>query len=122
MSPVSAIGGAFFRAEDPAALASWYARAFGLSFGDEGGTAAVLPDVGGAYSVFALFPADSAYLGDPSRQQAMVNLRTEDLDELLAHLDSEGIAHDVAEDSEYGRFAWTTDPEGNRVELWQPAK
>jgi len=120
MAPVNAIGGVFFRALDPAALASWYARAFGLPF-DDGGTYAVLPAVGDASAVLAIFPAESGYLGDPRRQQAMVNLRTDDLGELLARLDHEGIAHEEAQDTEHGRFAWTTDPEGNRAELWQPA-
>ena len=95
MAPVNAIGGVFFRALDPAALASWYARAFGLPF-DDGGTYAVLPAVGDASAVLAIFPAESGYLGDPRRQQAMVNLRTDDLGELLARLDHEGIAHEEA--------------------------
>lgn len=121
MARVVGLGGAFVRAADPVALAAWYRDALGVDVGDEGSTMAVLPDAGGGYAVLAFFPADSDYIGDPARQQAMVNLRVDDLDGVLARLDGLGVAHDAPEDSEYGRFAWVVDPEGRRVELWQPA-
>jgi catechol 2,3-dioxygenase-like lactoylglutathione lyase family enzyme len=120
MSRVTGLGGHFLRARDPQALAAWYSRSLGLSFDEEQGLAAVLPDIGGAYSVFALFPSDSEYIGDPATQQAMVNLRVDDLGGLFARLDELGVAHEPVQDTEFGRFGWVTDPEGNRIELWQP--
>jgi predicted enzyme related to lactoylglutathione lyase len=119
MARVTAIGGVFFRAKDPVALAAWYHEAFGLDFdGDE--PAAVLPDAGADYAVFAFFPADSTYIGDPGTQGAMANLRVDDLDGVLARLDELGVAHEAASDSEFGRFCWLVDPEGRRLELWEP--
>lgn len=120
MARVVAIGGVFVRAADPAALAAWYADALGVDFAD-GAAMAVLPDTGSGYAVLSFFARDSDYLGDPGRQQAMVNLRVDDLDGVLARLDGHGVAHDPIEEGEYGRFAWLVDPEGRRVELWQPA-
>ena len=120
MARVIAIGGVFLRSKDPAALAAWYHEALGIDF--EGGQpAAVLPDTGSDYSVFALFPADSDYIGQPGRQDAMANLRVDDLSGLLAHLDELQIAHDEPNDTEYGRFCWLVDPEGRRLELWEPS-
>lgn len=71
-------------------------------------------------TVFAHFPADTRYFGG-GEQQAMVNFRVDDLDALLASLEAAGVRIDPKrEDYPYGRFAWIWDPEGNRVELWQP--
>jgi predicted enzyme related to lactoylglutathione lyase len=120
MAQVTGVGGVFIRAKAPEELAAWYERALGVPFGADGGTSAVLPDTGAAYAVLAFFPNDSDYLGDPKRQTAMVNLRVDDIDAVCARLDELGIDHDAVEDSEYGRFGWVVDPEGNRVELWQP--
>jgi predicted enzyme related to lactoylglutathione lyase len=72
-------------------------------------------------TVFAHFARDTAYFGD-GEQACMVNFRVDDLDELLAQLTAAGVRIDPKrDDHEYGRFAWIWDPEGNRVELWQPA-
>ena len=71
-------------------------------------------------TVFAHFPLNTKYFGD-GMQQAMVNFRVDDLDELLKQLAAGGVRIDPKrEDASYGRFAWIWDPEGNRVELWQP--
>jgi predicted enzyme related to lactoylglutathione lyase len=71
-------------------------------------------------TIFSTFPQDTAYFGDGG-QQFMVNFRVDDLDELLAQLAAAGVRIDShRDDQEYGRFAWIWDPEGNRVELWQP--
>ena len=121
MTGVTALGGVFIRATDPEALAAWYQETLGLTFEGASEKSAVLPDTGSAYAVVALFPRDSSYLGDPNRQQAMINLRVDDLAAVYARLDTLGVAHDAIEDSEYGRFGWITDLEENRVELWQPA-
>jgi predicted enzyme related to lactoylglutathione lyase len=72
-------------------------------------------------TVFAHFPLDTGYFGD-GEQKAMVNFRVDDLDGLLVQLAAAGVRVDPKrEDLSYGRFAWIWDPEGNRVELWQPA-
>jgi predicted enzyme related to lactoylglutathione lyase len=73
-------------------------------------------------TVWSLFPADSAYFG-AGTQTAMVNYRVDDLDALLDQLRAADVPIDPKREDygDYGRFAWITDPEGNRVELWQPA-
>ena len=73
-------------------------------------------------TTWSTFPADTKYFG-PGRpaQAAMVNYRVDDLDALLAQLAAAGVTIDPKrDDASYGRFAWITDPEGNRLELWQP--
>jgi len=69
--------------------------------------------------VFALFKQDNAYF--PPAQKAMINLQVDDLDGVLDRLISEGVTVDEKRESyDFGKFGWVTDPEGNRVELWQP--
>ncbi len=75
-------------------------------------------------TTWSLFPEDTTYFGNGNEkgpQQAMVNYRVDDLDALLTQLAAAGVTIDPKrEDADYGRFAWITDPEGNRIELWQP--
>ena len=117
MERVLGIGGYFIRAADPEALSAWYREALGLDIDDNG---LWYPDAGP--TVFAAFAAESDYLG-PRTQQTMLNFRVRDLDAMLAQLRSRGA--EVADETEdmdgVGRFAWLCDPEGNRIELWQPA-
>ena|SRR5947209_7573514 len=114
MQRVTGIGGVFLRARDPAALAAWYGEHLGMDI--ESWNGAVLPLPGEA--VWAAFPEDTTYFGRPD-QQAMVNYCVADLDAMVAQLRTAGIAVDDPQDSENGRFAWATDPEGNRFELYQ---
>ncbi|WP_408590365.1 VOC family protein [Novosphingobium sp.] len=108
---VQGIGGYFFRANDPEALAAWYAEhlGMGLEWEQQAGPTVIQP-----------FPADSAYF--PLARQAMLNLRVDDLPGMIAKLEASGIA--VARnpdwDGDYGSFARITDPEGNPIELWEP--
>ena len=112
---------AFLKATDPKALSAWYAQHFGIPKGDDTSLIFDGPDAAGM-TVFAHFPSDTAYFG-AGPQQAMVNLRVDNLDEMLAQLGAAGVAVDPKrEDYPYGRFAWVIDPEGNRVELWEPPK
>lgn len=116
MAKVVGIGGVFLKAQDHKALAQWYGTHLGVPQGGifEG------PESNGT-TVFSHFPADTKYFGD-GPQHAMVNFRVDDMDGLLAQLAAAGVRIDPKrEDHEYGRFAWIWDPEGNRVELWQPA-
>ena len=79
------------------------------------------PQAGSGMTVWSAFPADTKYF-DPSPAPFMVNLRVADLDALLAQLSSDGVRIDPKrEDYDYGRFAWIYDPEGNKIELWQPS-
>ena len=119
MAKAVGIGGVFLKARDPQALALWYATHFGIPSQEGGSLAFDGPDSAGM-TVFAHFPLDTRYFGEGS-QQVMVNFRVDDLDGLLEHLAEAGVRIDPKrEDYSYGRFAWVWDPEGNRVELWQP--
>ena len=122
---VTGIGGIFFKAKDPKALARWYREHLGLQID---GLVALFswrtgkPPGGRGHTVWSIFPAETAYFGKGG-SSFMINYRVKDLDGLLAVLRREGIDIDPkVEDTEYGRFGWITDPEGNRIELWQPPK
>jgi len=112
---VTGIGGYFVRAADPSSLAAWYRDCLGL---DADG---VWQQEAGA-TAFATFDSGTDYFGRPD-QQTMLNFRVRDLDAMLAQLRAQGA--DVAEETQemegIGRFGWVTDPEGRRIELWQPA-
>lgn len=119
MAKAVGVGGVFLKARDPQALSAWYAAHLGIPAQDGGSLAFDGPESTGM-TVFAHFPQDTRYFGG-GEQQAMVNFRVDDLDELLAELEAAGARIDPKrEDYAYGRFAWIWDPEGNRVELWQP--
>lgn len=118
MAKAVGVGGVFLRAQNPKALSAWYAAHLGIK-ADEGGSLNFDGPESAGMTVFAHFPQDTAYFGD-SGQQAMVNFRVDDLDQLLADLAAAGVRIDPhREDASYGRFAWIWDLEGNRVELWQ---
>lgn len=124
MARVTGIGGVFLRAKDPEALAKWYAEYLGVMLAPHGGVMFAWADevpAGTGMTVWNLFPEDTEYFG-AGAQQAMVNYRVDDLDGLLRKLVAAGAAVDPKrEEYSYGRFAWVTDPEGNRLELWQPS-
>ena len=114
---VTGIGGYFFRANDPEGLRKWYIKHLGVGSEPYG-----VRETGGGTCVFAPFPADTDYL--PEGKQCMINLRVDDLDALCGRLSGAGI--EVITKSEWdmpgvGRFARIHDPEGNAIELWQPA-
>jgi predicted enzyme related to lactoylglutathione lyase len=119
MGKVLGVGGFFFRANDPEALAQWYQRWLELPV--EGTAATFMPSPAPAQgiSVWSTFPADTEYFG-AGGQSAMANLIVDDLEAVLAQV-REGGAEVVGEvmDEPYGKFGWFIDPEGNRVELWQ---
>jgi len=122
---VIGIGGVFVRSHDPLALAAWYAKHLGVPTQKYGGATfhwlECATDECPGSTTWAAFPIDTKYFGS-SVQQAMINFRVDDLDGLLASLRAAGIrVIDEVEDSEYGRFGWCVDCDGNRVELWQPA-
>jgi glyoxylase I family protein len=120
MEKVAGIGGLFFRAHDPKALGAWYQQHLGISLTptSEGGT--VWQQEAGP-TAFTPFPETTKYFGDPNKAW-MVNFRVHDLDKMVAQLRAAGI--EVKDPESYpgiGRFARLHDPEGNPIELWQPA-
>jgi predicted enzyme related to lactoylglutathione lyase len=107
---VTGIGGIFFKARDPQALQAWYERHLGIDVQSWGGAALPAAET----TIWSIGPADG---GAPFT----INYRVADLHALLAALREEGCeVLDEVGDSEYGTFGWVIDPEGNRVELWQP--
>ena len=120
MEKVSGIGGVFFRASDPAALAEWYETHLGVTKTPDNYDDPVWEQAAGP-TVFAPFPRDTDYFGSAA-QQAMINFRVTDLDAMVAQLAAAGIDVEVSPETyPNGRFAHLNDPEGNRIELWQPA-
>ena len=117
MEHVLGIGGYFIRSSDPAALSAWYRDCLGLDTDDNG----VWLQAAGP-TVFAAFDSDTDYFGS-REQQTMLNFRVRDLDAMLAQLRAAGanVAPEAQEMEGVGRFGYVTDPEGNRIELWQPA-
>jgi predicted enzyme related to lactoylglutathione lyase len=124
MKRVSGIGGVFFKSKDPKALGEWYAKHLGLAVEPWGGVAFRWAGddnpQGIGTTIWSPFAADTEYFA-PGSASFMVNYRVDDLHGLLALLRSEGCqVEDKVEESEYGKFGWVIDPEGNKLELWQP--
>src|SRR5256885_9737912 len=122
---ITGLGGIFFKAKDPKAMAEWYGRHLGMDiensmvlFSWRGGKEGKVE----GHTVWSIFPGDTKYFGEDGAS-FMINYRVKDLDGLLASLRREGVAvNRKVEDTPYGRFGWITDPEGNRIELWEPSK
>jgi predicted enzyme related to lactoylglutathione lyase len=111
------LGGVFVRAPDPEGLKRWYAEV--LDVPREDGMIVFRPD-DGKLILLGVFEDDSDYFPEP--QQAMLNLRVDDLEAALERVrEGGGDVQDRRDDSELGRFGWFDDPQGNRVELWEPA-
>jgi predicted enzyme related to lactoylglutathione lyase len=123
MAKVTGLGGVFFRCADPAAMKAWYrehlgieSESWGYAFGwrerDE-------PQQQG-YTVWSPFPESTEYFA-PSAKQFMVNYRVDDLETLLPRLEAAGVQIvGTIQEEENGKFAWIIDPEGNKLELWEP--
>ena len=124
MKRVTGIGGIFFKAKDAPALQAWYKRHLGIDVQEWGGAAFTWTDAEGkpfaGTTAWNIAPAHSGQFA-PSTATFMVNYRVEDLHALVKALREEGCnVLEKIDDSEYGKFAWVIDPEGNKVELWQP--
>ena len=120
MAKAVGVGGIFLKARDPEKLSAWYAKHLGIPSEGGGGSLAFDGPESMGMTILAHFPESTKYFGEGA-QQAMVNFRVDDLDALIEQLGAAGVRIDPKrEDHEYGRFAWIWDPEGNRVELWQP--
>jgi predicted enzyme related to lactoylglutathione lyase len=124
MNRVTGIGGIFFKAKDPEALRAWYKLHLGIDVQDWGGAAFHWADAAGepvsGSTAWSIMPAESDSFA-PSTACFMVNYRVADLHGLLKALREEGCnVLDTFDDSEYGKFGWVIDPEGNKIELWEP--
>jgi predicted enzyme related to lactoylglutathione lyase len=121
---VTGIGGIFFKAKDAPALRDWYKRHLGIDVQVWGGASFDWTDADGlptaGTTAWCINPQASDQFA-PSAASFMVNYRVDDLDGLIKMLREEGckLVGDVS-DSEYGKFGWVMDPEGNKIELWQP--
>ncbi|TAE25395.1 MAG: VOC family protein [Candidatus Kapaibacterium sp.] len=123
MKRVTGIGGVFFKAENPAELKNWYEKHLDIPQSDYGTTFEWREDANPekrGTTAWSPFKADSKYFA-PSQKEWMINYRVENLVELLNVLQTEGvqIVGDM-EEYDYGKFAWILDPEGNKIELWEP--
>lgn len=122
MARVIGIGGVFFKSRDPKALGRWYADVLGIEMMDWGG-AVLSPDAmaaqPGAATVFSPFAQDTKYF-EPSSKDFMVNFVVDDLDAMIARCREHGVEVKLHDETEQGRFAHVMDPEGTKIELWQP--
>lgn len=124
MARVTGVGGVFFKSTgDRGALAAWYARHLGMTLESFGGAVLKWPDDkadDGGLTVWHVADAGSTWFS-PSDSSFMINYRVDHLDELLAQLRAAGVdAVGGPESHENGKFAWIMDPDGNKIELWEP--
>ena len=120
MARALGVGGVFFKSRDPKALGEWYKRWLGVEF--DGNSAAFMPATmpAAGMTVWAPFDAATKYF-DPAQKDLMINLIVDDLDGALAQVKEGGatIVGDI-QGADYGSFGWFMDPDGNKVELWEP--
>ena len=122
MAKVLGIGGVFFKAQNSKVLGEWYQTHLGIELDPSFGGSHFLPEQlpQGSYSVWAPFKTDTSYF-EPSDQGYMINLIVDDLEACLGQVQSGGgKIVGTPEEYPFGRFGWFIDPEGNKVELWQP--
>jgi predicted enzyme related to lactoylglutathione lyase len=123
MAKVLGIGGLFYKSVDPAAMQEWYGRVLGLAFESWGGivfTPQAAAAHSGAATVFSPFNADTDYFS-PSNKDYMFNLMVDDLDGILARCAEHGVEPiKIMRDELNGHFAHIMDPEGRKIELWEP--
>jgi predicted enzyme related to lactoylglutathione lyase len=125
MERVTGFGGLFFKAENPEALYAWYEKHLGIKRNPHGAVEFIWGESNDkakdGKTVWAIFPKATTYF-QPSRADFMMNFRVADLDGLLKALKEEGVEIEPhRENYDFGRFAWIMDPEGNRIELWEPS-
>ncbi len=124
MKRVTGIGGIFFKTQNPDQMKAWYQEHLGIQPGSDGYVAFRWRETDDpereGYTAWSLFRDDTSYF-DPSPAPFMINYRVADLHGLLDQLRKEGVeVIDKVEEYEFGRFGWIIDPEGNKIELWEP--
>lgn len=124
MKKVTGIGGIFFKSKDPKAVTEWYAKHLGLQTNPYGATFEWFEEPDStkkATTQWAPFSEDTKYF-DPSTSDFMINYRVDNLETLVEELKKEGVTFvDSIESYDYGKFIHLLDPEGNKIELWEPA-
>ena len=125
MKRVSGIGGIFFKSKDPEKLKSWYAKHLGIESGEYGGgfhwRESDNPEKEG-FTAWSIFDGETTYF-EPSKREYMFNYRVENLEKLLGLLKEEGVeVLPQVETYSYGKFGWIIDPEGRKIELWEPGE
>ena len=122
MEQVTGIGGVFFKVKDPKGMAAWYRQNLGIhpkgGFADFTWREKDHPEEIG-HTAWRIFPTNTNYFGESS-SSLMINYRVANLDRMLEQLRRNGVKIEKVEDYDYGRWAWIMDPEGNRIELWEP--
>ena len=124
LEEVTGIGGVFFKAKDPKFLVAWYRNNLGIQA--KGGYIDFAwrdkdhPEEMG-HTAWRIFPTNTTYFGQ-SPSPLMINYRVANLDRMLEQLRRSGVKIEKVENYDYGRWAWITDPEGNRIELWEPKR
>ena len=121
MAKALGVGGVFYKSRDAKALGEWYQRWLGVPY-EKGSGASFMPSAmpAGSVTVWSPFAADTKYF-QPSPREFMFNLVVDDVEGALAQVKEGGatIVGEIADES-YGRFGWFVDPDGNKVELWEP--
>lgn len=117
MARITGLGGVFYKVADPEKTREWYQQTLGIG-GEWGAMFPFKKDDPEGFTLYSQFKADTDYFG-PSGKDFMVNLRVDDLDGVVASLESKGIEILGRQDEDYGRFAWIVDPDGLKLELWQ---
>jgi len=121
MARITALGGVFFYSQNPQALAEWYRDTLGLSVEDWGGALIRADGNAPPHGVWAPFKQDTDYLA-PSTREFMINFAVDDLDEFVALLEAKGVEVQGRQQMDgMGKFAWILDPDGTKIELWEPA-
>ena len=125
MKKVTGIGGIFFKCKDPKAMNEWYNKNLGMNTGDYGATFEWREEEDSTkkgITQWTTFSETSKYF-DPSEKQFMINYRVQNLEALVEELRQNGVTIiDGIENYDYGKFIHILDPEGNKIELWQPAE
>ncbi len=120
MKRVIGIGGIFFKAQNPKALAEWYQKHLGIEFAGNTYFDFQFQEKEKGWTAFSLFKADTQYFA-PSAKEFMFDFRVENLDAFLEILRAEGVrVFDEIEAGDYGKFGWILDLEDNKIELWEP--
>ena len=122
MAHIRGIGGVFFKSKDPKKLQEWYVEKLGLKPDNLGYIYFMWDDLKApGYTLWAPFPSDTKYF-EPSRAESMINFVVSDIEEFVDEVRARGVSVDERgiEETEQGKFTWVFDPEGNKIELWEP--
>ena len=124
MSKIKGIGGIFIKSKDPEKLKEWYSKNLGLEIQSWGGLSFNWNDPENSqnqdYTIWSVFKDDSGYF-DPSKESFMINYVVDDLNGMLKKLKTNGVQQvGKLTEEQFGKFAWIMDPEGRKIELWEP--